>query len=526
MGSKPKTLRQEFEELDLRRTNKLDRARECADLTIPILMPEVGQTGEMELPVPYSSMGASGVTSLAGKIVSAILPMNDKPFFEFDIAQLKNEAQAEQNDQKYYEVQERLAQIEKQIHSRFATSNFRSTLYTVAQHLLVIGDCLLYMQDNFMFQVFRLDHYVVRRYPDGRVACIIVREWVDPELMNGDDLGKVMSGTAEQPTFVDANHPGLEPHYTKIEWIPEGDDDTEGEWTVCKELRDVKYETGKTYKVSPYLPLRWAENAGEDYGRSLCEEQIGNLRSAEALAKSLIEGAAAMAEFRMGVRPSGTASVEDLVESDNGDYIPAEEGDVFAIHPQLENQVQATLLAKTETERSLGRAFLMNSVVQPTGDRVTAYQASVFTEDIERALGGPFSSLSREIELPVVIRAIEIMQQNKEIPQDFRKAVDDGLVNLRIRTGLEALSKEINSAKLQAMGQFMLALPEPAQRVVKWDGFLRDLWLNTGLDPTLSILSPKEQQQMEEKAMVQQAQMAATEQAIKSAGTIAENQGQ
>ena len=64
-----------FRTLDAMRTSKLFRARLCSSLTIPSLLPPKGWTEQMELTQPTSSVGARGVTSLASRMLSAMLPL-------------------------------------------------------------------------------------------------------------------------------------------------------------------------------------------------------------------------------------------------------------------------------------------------------------------------------------------------------------------------------------------------------------------------------------------------------------------
>ena len=50
-------------------------------LTIPSLLPPEGYTEDDQLPQPYSSVSARGVMNMASRILSAMLPLNDAPFF-------------------------------------------------------------------------------------------------------------------------------------------------------------------------------------------------------------------------------------------------------------------------------------------------------------------------------------------------------------------------------------------------------------------------------------------------------------
>jgi len=74
------SLADRFRTLDGLRTSKLERARYCSALTVPSLLPPEGWTEQMQLPQPYSSTAARGVTAMASRMLSALLPLNDSPF--------------------------------------------------------------------------------------------------------------------------------------------------------------------------------------------------------------------------------------------------------------------------------------------------------------------------------------------------------------------------------------------------------------------------------------------------------------
>ena len=58
----------------------LRRARDCAELTIPYLVPPSHQTGSTTYVTPFQGVGARGVNNLASKLLLALLPPNS-PFF-------------------------------------------------------------------------------------------------------------------------------------------------------------------------------------------------------------------------------------------------------------------------------------------------------------------------------------------------------------------------------------------------------------------------------------------------------------
>jgi hypothetical protein len=77
-------LREKYEQMDVDRTPFLDRARDCAKLTIPTLFPPNGHGRATKYPTPWQSMGARAVNNLAAKLLLALFPPN-APFFKLQI---------------------------------------------------------------------------------------------------------------------------------------------------------------------------------------------------------------------------------------------------------------------------------------------------------------------------------------------------------------------------------------------------------------------------------------------------------
>ena len=75
MDMTPQTAKSMYDEMTTVRQPYLDRARECAALTIPTLMPPEGSRGQ-SLPTPWQSAGAMGVNTLSNKMILALMPRN------------------------------------------------------------------------------------------------------------------------------------------------------------------------------------------------------------------------------------------------------------------------------------------------------------------------------------------------------------------------------------------------------------------------------------------------------------------
>lgn len=148
------TLQERFRLLDSHRTSKLDRARQCSTLTIPTILPPESWEEGRSLPQPYSSVASRGVTSLASRILSALIPLNDTPFFKF---MLKDGSEAPQEVNAYLET------VANQVYKKLISTNLRETTFQALQNLIVTGDVLTLMDDDYYFTNYRLDQYVVQR---------------------------------------------------------------------------------------------------------------------------------------------------------------------------------------------------------------------------------------------------------------------------------------------------------------------------------------------------------------------------
>ena len=62
----------------------LTRARACAELTIPTLMPPEGHNGTSQYDTPYQAVGARGVNNLASKLLITLL-LPSRPCFRLTI---------------------------------------------------------------------------------------------------------------------------------------------------------------------------------------------------------------------------------------------------------------------------------------------------------------------------------------------------------------------------------------------------------------------------------------------------------
>ena len=504
------TVSERFDHLDSVRSTKLERARYMSSLTIPTLLPINGITNNGEMPKPYSSVASRGVTNMSSRMLSALLPLNDMPFFKFD---LTNGTEADPETFTYMES------LSVQIYNKLISKNLRESIFLVLQQLIVTGDCLMIMEDDYSFRVYRQDQYVVRRDIDGSIVELIYLDWVpkDPndsqyEAFDNNFFPSSLNAMNDLPDF--------EANFCRVVWNKET-----ARWDYYSEDNEGNMIDEGEYRDSPFMPLRWIGVTGEDYGRSHCEEILGDIETLEAYTKALIDGMTAASTFWMAIDPSGITDIDDVAQSPTGSFIGARQGDVFTISPAqtISPQLSAAQTAVDQMRREVGNAFLLGSAGVRQADRVTATEVRMLGMEIENVLGGAFSAIARSLLEPIVRRTINLMIREEEIDERLAaEFMDNGQLTINIVTGLQALSRDSDLTKLMQMGEMVRNLPPEAIQHFRWDQYGIALIASLGFDPRNWVRNEQEtdQRQMDQQqqAAEMQAQQAVAMGAAQGAG--------
>lgn len=499
-----------FEYLDSVRSTKLERSRYMSSLTIPSLLPINGITNNGELPKPFSSVAARGVTNMSSRMLSALLPLNDLPFFKFE---LTNGEAADPETFSYMEA------LSHQIYSKLTTKNLRESLFLALQHLIVTGDCLMVMEDDFSFRVYRMDQYAVRRNIDGSIVELIYLDWV-PKDPNSSDFEAFDNNFFPSSWNALNALPDYQANFCRVVW----NEDKEVWDYYSEDDEGNKVDEGE-YINTPFLPLRWIGVTGEDYGRSHCEEILGDIETLEAYTKALIDGMTAASTFWMAVDPAGITDIDDVAQSPTGSFIGARQSDVFTVSPAqtISPQLSAAQTAVEQMRREVGNAFLLGSAGVRSAERVTATEVRMLGMEIENVLGGAFSAIARALLEPIVRRTIALMIKEDQVDERLAaEFMEDGQLTINIVTGLQALSRDSDLTKLMQMGEMVRNLPPEAIQHFRWDQYGIALISSLGFDPRNWVRNEQETDQrndeQQQKAMEMQQQQAIAMGAAQGAG--------
>lgn len=486
------TVAARWNRMDSNRSSILNRARQCTELTIPALLPPAGSTETQSLYTPFQGLGSRGVNNLASKLLLALLPPNS-PFFKMTVDDFTLEKLSGQKGMRA-EVEEGLNKIERAVATTIETEALRVPTFSALKYLVCIGNTLMYLPPKGGMKVFRFDHYVVKRDPMGLVLEIIVKESVSPIAL---------------PESIRPTDPNIDPEkhvdlYTRI--IRKKD-----MWEIVQEAEGkVVPKSQGTYPLDecPWLPLRWSAIDGEDYGRGLVEEYLGDLRSLEALSQAIVEGSAAAAKVLFLVKPNGTTRIKALTESGNGDVKAGDANDVTVLQMEKFNDFRVALETITKIEQRLAQAFLMMSSVQRNAERVTAEEIRTMAGELEDALGGVYSVLSQEFQLPLVKAIMQRMSSQKNLPQ-----LPKEVFKPMITTGLEALGRGHDLSKLTQFLEVAVQLQQAPPELNRGDA-LKRIGTSLGIDMAGLVKSPEEVKQEQQEAMMMNAAQSAAPGAI------------
>lgn len=462
------------------------RARACAQLTVPHLMPPSGHDGTTPLPTPYQSVGARGLNNLAVRMLLALLPPNS-PFFKYQIDDFVLQELTGKDDMRA-EMEEALSSIERAIQGEVETRAIRVPAFEMLKQLISSGNALIHLPKKGPMRVFRLDTYVVRRDPVGNVLEMILKESVSPKTLPKEI--QALANTVADEGGSDVKRVDL------FTCICRRDD----KWEVWQEIGGKKLPGAGTYPLDklPWVALRLSRIDGEDYGRGYVEQYIGDLRSLEELTRAIVEGSAAAAKTLFLIKPNSTTRARSLAKLPNGAIAEGNADDVTTLQVQKFNDFRVAFDTIAKIEQRLEFAFLLTSSIQRSGERVTAEEIRRVASDLEVALGGVYALLSQEFQLPLVTLLSNQMNAERRLPKLPQDKVKPTIV-----TGLEALGRGNDADRLATLLQDLMQFKDLIGPRLNVDNLVKRLAAARQVDAK-GLLKTEEQLQAEQ----QQAQMA------------------
>lgn len=483
-----------YSRLESDRDPFLRRARDCSSLTIPTLIPPQGHSHVTVFPTTFQGLGARGVNHLAASLLMSLLPPN-QPFFRLMLDEEAVRVIGESGDYRT-EIDQTLSSIERAVMQEIETLAMRSGLFEALKHLIVGGNALMHLTDEGL-RVFHLDQYVIKRDPMGRLLHIVVKETVSPAALP-DDARAIVMGESEDDSALYSMESTCDLYTTVCRT-------SEDKFEAWQEIKGVEIPGSRgTYNAAslPWFALRMNRVDGESYGRGYVEEYLGDLKSLEALMQAIVEGSAASAKVLFLVNPNGLTDPETLSRSPNGAIREGMATDVSVLQVAKQADFSIALQTVSAIRERLSYAFLLAESTIRNAERVTAEEVRLTTAAVERQLGGIYSILSQEFQLPLVARLMDVMQRKKKLPKVPKEFVKPVVI-----TGIDALGRGNDLAKLDAFlaGIQQTFGPQAVGQYINISEYLVRRAASLGLDP--KNLIKDEEQLMQDQNQAQRAMM-------------------
>ena len=497
--------RERYSKLSTGRTQFLETAVECSELTLPYLIQHDlrNKSGSQKLTQPWQSVGAKAVVTLAAKLMLAMLP----PQTSFFKIQVRDDKLGEEFDPKMKsELDLSFSKMERTIMDYIAASSDRVVVHQALKHLIVSGNALVFMGKDGL-KHFPLQRYVVERDGNGNVIEIVTKE-----LINRKVIGLEPPNPVSQPN--DTNKSGSSEDDVEV-YTCVKQDPSSGRWTWHQEADDMILPNSRSSapkNASPWLVLRFNTVDGEDYGRGRVEEFIGDLRSLDGLSQALVEGSAVAAKVVFTVSPSATTKPQTLSQAGNGAIIQGRPEDIGVVQVGKTADFNTAQVMAQGIEKRILDAFLVLNVRQ--SERTTAEEVRLTQQELEQQLGGIFSLLTVEFLTPYLNRTLLVLQRSGQIPK-----LPKDLTRVKIVAGINALGRGQDK---EALIQFITTIaqtigPEAIGRFLNTDEYVKRLAAAQGID-YLNLIKTQEQMQQESQ---QQQQAAQQQELVKQTGQLA-----
>ena len=496
--------REKYSKLETGRSQFLDTAIECSELTLPYLVTrDENYKGKRTLLQPYQSVGAKAVVTLAAKLMLAILP----PQTSFFKLQVRDDKLGESLDPTMRsELDLSFSKIERMIADYISASNDRVVVHQALKHLIVSGNALIFMGKDGL-KHYPLQRYVVDRDGNGNVIEIVTKEMISRKVLGlapakpNEDVNDEYGATEDDAEV-----------YTCVRM-----DESSGNWKWHQEVDDQILPGSQSTapkNASPWLVLRFNTVDGEDYGRGRVEEFIGDLRSLEGLSQALVEGASVASKVVFLVSPSATTKPGTLAKAGNGAIIQGRPEDVGVVQVGKTADFATAAQLAAAIEKRILEAFLVMNI--RNAERVTAEEVRLTQLELEQSLGGLFSLLTVEFLIPYLNRTLLILQRTNQIPR-----LPKDVVRPKIVAGINSLGRgQDNEALTRFIGTVAQTLgPEALLQFIDPSEAIKRLAAAQGIDVFNLVRTPQQLQQLKEQRAQEMSQKSLVDQTGQIAGT-------
>jgi hypothetical protein len=451
----------------------------------------------------FQSIGAAAVTHLANKVMMALFQPS-QPFFRNDLSKEQREdiRQDAENSLTDAQIDEALAEGERAAMKIFNLTNNRVTLTDAMMLLIITGNVLIHADLDEGMKMWTLRDYIVKRDLVGNMTKLIFRETKAVDALE-DGMAMLAKNMGYDKVDQEVTL------YTCVQRVGKN------KFVVWQELEDVCYcqrEIGIYNKQTlPWIPLVWNRARAHDYGTGLVENYAGTFHSLSTLSEAELDYVVLITDVKNLVDPTGMTDVRQINEAPSGAYVHGREEDLFVHAPNVSDQANFLDQKYMKLVKVIGAAFLMNSMVTRDAERVTAEEYRGQVNELEGALGGTYSRLANELQLPLA------RMLSAKVDPLFKD------ITPLVTTGLESLSRTSDLDRIRLLFQDLIAvadIPEKVEERIDYEGLISLLGAGHQVDYNKFLLSDDKVQANRKQAAQDLADASGME-----AGAVAEAEG-
>lgn len=472
------SLKSLFDKRDGDRITTLNKARDCSKLTLPSVLPDSSFTEQTDLPDTYNSLGARAVNNLSNKLLLGLLPPSSAFFRLRQSQDLEEEVEAgAEPSTQDAELEAKLSKLETRLMGKIESSGMRPIVHQAFMHLIVTGNSAL-LYDEGMMHMYKVDAYVVIRDFSGNITDVILKEKIAYEALPEDLINSIEVTEEERKLDIEL--------YTR--YIRQGK-----KWLNYQEVKNVIVEGSETTiedKHMPLMVLRWSKINGEHYGRGLVEQHLGDFRSLEGLTQMMLEYSAIAAKVIFGIKPGSVIEQDELEDVENGGVVIGNlEQDVSRLAVDKQADLQIPMKLVDEITRRIGAAFLLQSTTTRDSERTTALEIQFLARELEDALGGIYSIIAQEFQLPLV----------NLLMQDMKYDLGE-MVEPTITTGLNALGRTQDLEKMRQLNSLIAEVnPDYVMKYLNVEEYLVRIGSALGIKDVKGLFVSKDEVAQEQQ---------------------------
>lgn len=504
------------------RSESLQRARLCASLTKPWILPPDGHAQDSRLPETFQSVGSLGVTNLEGRMLSALFPP-EQPWFELAMhPEVEHDESIPVKDIEALKAGlfTREVIIQAVLESAQLKTNdggrrpagFRSQQRLGLANILITGETLKRLTADYRLKVYRRDQYTTVRDSSGEVLSHMTREKIDPLSLPPKQVRAAGLNVTELLTKCAADR--LMDLYTLVEWDP-----IKKEWLVSEEInKELITDKKSEGRYSSFFCTPYELAPGENYARGFIEMNLGDLRSLNELELRLLKFAhlASMLHLVKGI--GCQIDTAELLRQESGGIIEGGNvsggvlNDLTVLQANNYPDFKVVFETAERKRKDLAKAMLMEAEAIPQKERVTAYQVQRVVAELEGALGGVYSSIADDEQLPLLRRLIQQMTADKLI-----KPLPSH-VQLRAMTGIAALGRSSRLGQILTVTDIISRLGEPAAARIDQGVLMQTILRHSNVHVRGLVKSDEKFRQEQQEAIALQTQAAAAQKAVEVTG--------